>query len=342
MDDLDLHPLFILPDPGEHKRYCAKKEINKVSDTLDQKIFSEIEDKIGKTKIIEKEFIIKNTHRAVGTRISYYLLKKYGYNKLEENFLTLKFKGSAGQSFGAFGMKGLKLLLEGDANDYVAKGLSGASISIKLPEESNLISNENTIIGNTVLYGATSGKLFAAGQAGERFAVRNSGAVSVVEGCSSNGCEYMTGGTIVILGEVGDNFAAGMTGGIAFIYDLNEKCNFFLDQIIKTRNKSLSNRLVHWLLNQPISDGGQSNMIFNLLQKYGSIPKQCMRDSYHTNNSYILNNFLNDKLREYAMQLRTCNKNKIKNIVLAVIKEIYNILVIFLGEPPKKNILELL
>ena len=135
--------------------------------------------------------------------------------------MTLKFKGSAGQSFGAFGTKGLKLSLEGDANDYVAKGLSGASISIKLPKESNLISNENTIIGNTVLYGATSGKLFAAGQAGERFAVRNSGAVSVIEGCDSNGCEYMTGGTVVILGEVGDNFAAGMTGGMAFIYDLN-------------------------------------------------------------------------------------------------------------------------
>ena len=189
---------------------------------MDQKIFSEIEDKIGKTKIIEKEFVIKNTHRAVGTRISYHLYKKYGYNKLEEDFLTLKFKGSAGQSFGAFAIKGLKLLLKGDANDYVAKGLSGASISIKLPEESNLISSENTIIGNTVLYGAASGKLFAAGQAGERFAVRNSGAVSVIEGCNSNGCEYMTGGTVVILGDVGDNFAAGMTGGMAFVYDLND------------------------------------------------------------------------------------------------------------------------
>ncbi len=219
LDDLDLHPLFILPDPGDHKRYSEKKEINKVPDTLDQKIFSEIEDKIGKTKIIEKEFVIKNTHRAVGTRISYHLYKKYGYNKLEKDFLTLKFKGSAGQSFGAFGIKGLKLLLEGDANDYVAKGLSGASISVKLPKDSNLVSYENTIIGNTVLYGATGGKLFAAGQAGERFAVRNSGAISVIEGCDSNGCEYMTGGTVVILGEVGDNFAAGMTGGMAFAYD---------------------------------------------------------------------------------------------------------------------------
>jgi len=143
--------------------------------------------------------------------------------KLEENFLTLDFKGSAGQSFGAFTAKGLKLNLKGDANDYVGKGLSGATISIKLPDESNLISNENTIIGNTVLYGATSGKLFAAGQAGDRFAVRNSGATTVIEGCDSNGCEYMTGGTAVILGDVGDNFAAGMTGGMAFIYDKSKE-----------------------------------------------------------------------------------------------------------------------
>ena len=118
-----------------------------------------------------------------------------------------------------FAIKGLKLILKGDANDYVAKGLSGGTIVVKLQDESNLVSNENTIIGNTVLYGATSGKLLAAGQAGERFAVRNSGATAVVEGCDSNGCEYMTGGTVVILGNVGDNFAAGMTGGMAFIYD---------------------------------------------------------------------------------------------------------------------------
>ena len=135
----------------------------------------------------------------------------------------MNFKGSAGQSFGAFISKGLKLSLKGDANDYVGKGLSGGTISIKLSDESNLVSSENTIIGNTVLYGATSGKLFAAGLAGDRFAVRNSGAITVVEGCDSNGCEYMTGGVAVILGNVGDNFAAGMTGGMAFIYDKSKE-----------------------------------------------------------------------------------------------------------------------
>ena len=221
LDDLDLNPLFVQADPGENLRYCKVKNINVVPDTLDQKIIPEIENQIGKIKIIDKEFIIKNTDRTVRTRISHYLYKKYGNNKLENEFLTIKFKGSAGQSFGAFGIKGLKLILKGDSNDYVGKGLSGATLSIKLSEESNLISNENTIIGNTVLYGATSGKLFAAGQAGERFAVRNSGASAVIEGCDSNACEYMTGGAVVVLGDVGDNFGAGMTGGMAFIYDIN-------------------------------------------------------------------------------------------------------------------------
>ena len=221
LDDLDLNPLFVQADPGENLRYCEKQEINFVPDTLDQEIIPKIDDDLEKEKILCKEFDIKNTHRTVGTRISHYLYKKYGNNKLQADFLTLKFKGSAGQSFGAFATKGLKLVLRGDANDYVGKGLSGATLSIKLSDESNLISNKNTIIGNTVLYGATSGKLFAAGQAGERFAVRNSGANAVIEGCDSNACEYMTGGTVVVLGEVGDNFGAGMTGGMAFIYDPN-------------------------------------------------------------------------------------------------------------------------
>jgi len=219
LDDLDLNPLFVQADPGKNKRYCEKQIINEVPDTLDQKIWPEIENIIEDNKEIEKEYIIKNTNRAVGTRISYHLYKKYGDNKIEPESINLNFKGSAGQSFGAFGIKGLKLSLKGDANDYVAKGLSGATVTIKLRDESNLLSKDNTIIGNTVLYGATSGNLFAAGQAGERFAVRNSGATAVVEGCGSNGCEYMTGGTIVILGDVGDNFGAGMTGGMGFVYD---------------------------------------------------------------------------------------------------------------------------
>jgi glutamate synthase domain-containing protein 3 len=141
----------------------------------------------------------------------------------------VKLKGSAGQSLGAFAAPGLKIEVAGDANDYVGKGLSGGIIVVRPPMASPLKSSENTIIGNTVLYGATDGLLFAAGRAGERFAVRNSGAKVVVEGCGSNGCEYMTGGVAVILGSVGANFGAGMTGGMAYIYDPNETALEFLN-----------------------------------------------------------------------------------------------------------------
>jgi len=218
LDDLDLSPLLVQADPGENKRYCVTHSINEVPPTLDEKIYEDIKNSIGKDKL-ESSYEIKNTHRAVGTRLSHYIFKKFGKENIKENTIEINLSGSAGQSLGAFGIKGLKLNVAGDANDYVGKGLSGATIVIKPPSDSNLIGKDNTIIGNTVLYGATSGKLFAAGQSGERFAVRNSGAEAVVEGCDSNGCEYMTGGTVVILGKVGDNFGAGMTGGMAFVYD---------------------------------------------------------------------------------------------------------------------------
>ena len=219
LDDLDLNPLFVQADPGENKRYCEKKIINKVPDTLDEQIYKDVKEKFNNEEKIYQSYDVKNIHRAVGTRLSHYIYKEFNKKKLPEDFISVDLFGSAGQSFGAFGIKGLKLRLFGDANDYVGKGLSGAKLVIRLPKTSNLKSDENTIIGNTVLYGATSGKLFASGKAGERFAVRNSGALSVIEGCDSNGCEYMTEGVVVILGKVGDNFAAGMTGGMAFIYD---------------------------------------------------------------------------------------------------------------------------
>ncbi len=140
-------------------------------------------------------------------------------NSLQPDHLTVKLSGSCGQSLGAFAVRGLKLEVMGDANDYVGKGLSGGTIVVRPQMSSPLKAEENTIIGNTVLYGATDGYLFASGRAGERFAVRNSGATVVVEGCGSNGCEYMTGGIAVILGRIGANFGAGMTGGMAYVYD---------------------------------------------------------------------------------------------------------------------------
>jgi glutamate synthase (NADPH/NADH) large chain len=151
-------------------------------------------------------------------------------NALQPNHLTVKLTGSAGQSLGAFAAPGLKLEVSGDANDYVGKGLSGGTIVVRPPMMSPLVAAENTIIGNTVLYGATDGYLFAAGRAGERFAVRNSGAKVVVEGCGSNGCEYMTGGVAVILGDIGANFGAGMTGGMAYLYDPEGKAEALMNK----------------------------------------------------------------------------------------------------------------
>ena len=219
LDDLDLNPLLVQTDPGENPRFCKERVINKVPDTLDEKIWDKIKNKFDDNKEIIFEDVIRNTQRAIGTRLSHYLFEKFGYNKLSDEKVILKLKGSAGQSLGAFMGKGIKIIVEGDANDYVGKGLSGGKIVVRPSPMSNIKSNENVIIGNTVFYGATTGKLFASGKAGERFAVRNSGGLAVVEGCGSNGCEYMTGGTAIILGKVGDNFGAGMTGGMAFVYD---------------------------------------------------------------------------------------------------------------------------
>jgi glutamate synthase (NADPH/NADH) large chain len=168
---------------------------------------------------MQLQYNIRNTQRAIGTKFSSRIVRSFGQDKLQEDHVTVRLRGSAGQSLAAFAVRGLRIEVFGDANDYVAKGLSGATVVVRPPPSSELLSNENTIIGNTVLYGATAGSLFAAGQAGERFAVRNSGATAVVEGCGSNGCEYMTGGTVAVLGPVGDNFGAGFTGGIAFVYD---------------------------------------------------------------------------------------------------------------------------
>jgi glutamate synthase (ferredoxin) len=175
------------------------------------------------------DFKINNENRAVGAILSNEISKIYGAQGLPNNTLKINFKGSAGQSFGAFATNGLTLNVIGNTNDYLGKGLSGAKISVRVPDESTIIPEKNIIIGNVALYGATSGEVYINGKAGERFCVRNSGAKAVVEGIGDHGCEYMTGGVAVILGDVGRNFGAGMSGGLAYIYDpdkkFSKKCN---------------------------------------------------------------------------------------------------------------------
>jgi glutamate synthase (NADPH/NADH) large chain len=162
---------------------------------------------------------LTNADRAFGARLAGEIARKYGAEGLRDNAVAVEAKGTAGQSFGAFATRGMLIVLEGDANDYVGKGLSGGVLAVRPPVRARFKAHEQVIVGNTVLYGATSGKAFFAGRAGERFAVRNSGAISVVEGVGDHGCEYMTGGTVVVLGPTGRNFAAGMSGGIAYVMD---------------------------------------------------------------------------------------------------------------------------
>ncbi|HRD27969.1 MAG TPA: glutamate synthase large subunit [Caulobacter sp.] len=219
LDDLDLNPLLVRADPGSNKPYCTVEGRNEVPDTLDAQIVRDAAPLLQRGEKMQLTYTVRNTARAIGARISSHITRKFGMSALPSDHLTLELKGSAGQSLGAFAVRGLRIVLTGEANDYVGKGLSGATIVVR--PSSHLASPEsNAIIGNTCLYGATAGKLFAAGQAGERFAVRNSGAVTVVEGCGANGCEYMTGGAAVILGPTGGNFGAGMTGGMAYVLDL--------------------------------------------------------------------------------------------------------------------------
>ena len=220
LDDLDLNPLLITVDGSKSIVYNRDKERNPVDDTLDAQIVQDAARFLNDGEKMQLDYAVQNTLRTVGTRTSSHIVQKFGMrNDLQPDHLTVKLRGSAGQSLGAFAAPGLKLEVSGDANDYVGKGLSGGTIVVRPPMSSPLVASENTIIGNTVLYGATDGFLFAAGRAGERFAVRNSGASVVIEGCGTNGCEYMTGGVAVILGSIGANFGAGMTGGMAYIYD---------------------------------------------------------------------------------------------------------------------------
>ena len=176
---------------------------------------------------VELEFTIKNTNRSVGAMLSGAVAKKYGNEGLPDNTISCTFKGSAGQSFGAFLEHGISFRLEGDANDYVGKGLSGGRIVIVPPSGTTFIPENNIIAGNTILYGATSGEMYINGRVGERFCVRNSGAIAVVEGVGDHCCEYMTGGRTVVLGSTGRNFAAGMSGGIAYVWNPKGDFDYF-------------------------------------------------------------------------------------------------------------------
>ena len=209
--------------------YWDRGEFTKVSGVADEEIIKAAAKAIDKGEEVTLDYSIKNTDRAVGTMLSGVIARKYGEEGLPEGTIKIKFMGSAGQSFGAFAVKGIDIRLEGEANDYFGKGLSGGRISILPPtrRSDDFKAEENIIAGNTGLYGATSGELYINGKVGERFGVRNSGAIAVIEGAGDHCCEYMTGGRVVVLGKTGRNFAAGMSGGVAYVYDPDHTFDYF-------------------------------------------------------------------------------------------------------------------
>jgi len=223
--NLDLNSLLVLPAESKvNAMHCIECQENKLSSVLDTELIEESKEAIEKQQPVEITRSIRNTDRTTGAMLSGKIASLYGSAGLPDGTIKCRFSGSAGQSFGAFLSAGIEMFLEGDANDYLAKGLSGGRIIVVPPAGSTFEPHENIIIGNTVLYGATSGEVYVSGIAGERFGVRNSGAVAVVEGVGNHCCEYMTGGRVVVLGKTGSNFAAGMSGGIAYV--LNESNDF--------------------------------------------------------------------------------------------------------------------
>ena len=227
---LDLGPMLVTPRaPVDAPRHCHQIQKKDVSDHLDRVLLQRARATLegGPPSLIVLP--VRNAHRAVGAMLSGEVARLRGAAGLPDDSIRVRLQGSAGQSFGAFLAAGITLELEGDANDYVGKGLSGGRVIVRPPAGTRFPPEENVIIGNTVLYGATGGELYASGLAGERFAVRNSGASAVVEGVGDHGCEYMTGGVVVVLGPTGRNFGAGMSGGMAFVLDrerrFRDRCN---------------------------------------------------------------------------------------------------------------------
>ena len=223
---LDFSRLLYKVNNGSAIHHTVEQQ-HVTDDVLDHQIIRSAQRAIDMQDEVNLDYAIKNTDRAVGTMFSGIIAQKYGEKGLPDNTVNVRFKGSAGQSFGAFLVKGVSFKLEGEANDYFGKGLSGGRISILPPVRSNFSAEDNIIAGNTGLYGATSGELYVNGKVGERFGVRNSGAIAVIEGAGDHCCEYMTGGRVVVLGDTGRNFAAGMSGGVAYVWDKNHNFDFF-------------------------------------------------------------------------------------------------------------------
>ena len=298
---INLDKLLYKPLSGDDdKLRNTSKQNHNLESVLDFKIL-----KVAKLSVNNKvkswfEFNIKNTDRAVGALLSNEISKIHGEKGLSKNTLNITFNGSAGQSFGAFSVRGLNMTVYGNTNDYFGKSLSGATLAVRVPKESSIVSNENIIIGNVALYGAISGEAYINGIAGERFCVRNSGAKAVVEGVGDHGCEYMTGGTVLILGKIGRNFGAGMSGGIAYIYKEDKRSikNFNMEMIdLETPN---------------IQD---QDIIYEMLENHFSNTNSEVAEKILSNWKNEKKNFIKVMPKEYKLALERIAKEKIDQLI---------------------------
>ncbi len=243
INGLDFSKIFHLPAmPTSVARYHQEEQDHGLVNALDNKLIAQAKAAIETGEKVTIDTPIVNTNRTVGTMLSHEIAKRYGNEGLPHDTIHVNFSGTSGQSFAAFLAKGITFELSGEGNDYVGKGMCGGRIIIKPPTAFSGLAHENIIVGNTVMYGATNGESYLSGVAGERFCVRNSGATAVIEGVGNHGCEYMTGGTVVVLGATGENFAAGMSGGIAYIYDIDDmfakRCNMSMVTLEKVLPES--------------------------------------------------------------------------------------------------------
>ena len=274
---LNLEPILHQVNANNTELHHVKNQEHGLEKALDQELIKICKPALEKQELVRAQFDIRNVNRTVGTMLGSEVTRKYGGKGLPDETIDLTFIGSAGQSFGAFVPKGITLRLEGDSNDYLAKGLSGGKIIVRPNRNSKFEASKNVIAGNVAAYGATSGTLFVNGLVGERFCVRNSGATAVVEGVGDHGCEYMTGGRVVVLGPTGRNFAAGMSGGIAYLFkpnseninpemveieDLDQEDIKFLTEIITKYIEETNSKLAKQIL-----DGNEINQFAKIMPK---------------------------------------------------------------------------
>ena len=281
---MDFEKLFYKPEPWKGDTlYRSQEQDHDVHEILDRKLIKQSEQAINKFQPVQIKSEIKNTDRSTGAMLSGAIAKIHGHKGLADDTINIKLKGTAGQSFGVFLAKGVSLNLEGEGNDYVGKGISGGRISIYPPSNSKIIPEENIIVGNTVLYGGITGECYFNGIAGERFAVRNSGATAVVEGSGDHCCEYMTGGIVVVLGKVGRNFGAGMSGGIAYVLDEGNKFkSLYNPEMIELEEINLNDNEAH-----------TENLLINDKERLKSLIKNHLRYTNSPKAKRILDNFEN-------------------------------------------------